>query len=100
MAASDKHSHEHTHDPAGTRALQLRLRKIAGQVQAIERMLDVQRDCAEVLTQVVSARRALKSFAEALMQRHFEECIAGSVTPEESQSRLRDLLKVLERYVE
>ncbi|MBV8175870.1 MAG: metal-sensitive transcriptional regulator [Verrucomicrobia bacterium] len=96
MAPSDRHSHQ----PAGTKALQLRLRKIAGQVQSIERMLDVERDCAEILTQVVSARRALKSFAEALMQRHFEECIAGSASQEESQSRLRDLLKVLERYVE
>jgi DNA-binding FrmR family transcriptional regulator len=96
MSATDRHSH----DPAGTKALQLRLRKIAGQVHSIERMLDVERDCADILNQVVSARRALKSFAEAVMQRHFEECIAGSVSREESQRRLRDLLKVLERYVD
>ena len=93
-------SAKHTHDADETRALQLRLRKIAGQVQSIERMLDVDRDCAEILTQVISARRALKSFAEALMKRHFEECIAGAINAEESRRRLRDLLSVLERYVE
>jgi hypothetical protein len=34
------------------------------------------------------------------MHRHFEECIAGAVNAEESRRRLRDLLSVLERYVE
>jgi hypothetical protein len=35
-----------------------------------------------------------------LMQRHFEQCIAGSASLEESKRRLHDLLKVLERYVD
>jgi DNA-binding FrmR family transcriptional regulator len=90
--------HQHSHD--STKALQLRLRKISGQVQSIERMLGADKDCADVLNQVVSARRALKSFADALMHRHFEECIAGSLSREESQKRLEELLNVLKRYVD
>jgi len=96
MTASDNHRY----DPVGTKALQLRLRKITGQVHSIERMLNVERDCTDILNQVVSARRALKSFAEVLMQRHFEQCIVGSASLEESKRRLHDLLKVLERYVD
>ena len=77
-----------------------RLRKVAGQIGAIERMVDEDTDCAEVLTQVVSVRKALKSFAEVLIKQHTETCIAGASAPEEGQRRLRELLTVLKRYIE
>ncbi len=77
-----------------------RLRKLAGQIRAIERMVDEHTDCSEVLTQVVSARKALKSFAEVLIKQHTESCIASASDPAEGQRRLRELLVVLKRYVE
>ena len=49
----------HTHPPDEKRALKIRLCKIAGQLAAVERMIDEDRDCPEVLTQIVSARKAL-----------------------------------------
>ncbi len=82
------------------KALRQRLRKIAGQVRAIETMVDDHTDCAEVLTQVVSVRKALKSFAEVLIKQHTESCIAGASDPAEGQCRLRELLLVLKRYIE
>ena len=82
------------------KALRQRLRKIAGQVRAIETMVDDHTDCAEVLTQVVSVRKALKSFAEVLIKQHTESCIAGASDPAEGQRRLRELLLVLKRYIE
>jgi DNA-binding FrmR family transcriptional regulator len=93
------HDHHH-HDPAERKALQIRLRKVAGQINAIEKMIQQDVDCAEVLTQVVSARKALKSFAEILIQQHTQSCIAGASDPDEGQRRLRELLTVLKRYVE
>lgn len=95
-----KHTHTHVHPPGEKRALQIRLRKIAGQLAAIERMVGEDRDCPDVLTQVVSARKALKSFAEVLIQQHTKECIEHATDPKESQRKLRELLTVLERYVE
>ena len=92
--------HHHHHDPAERRALQNRLRKVAGQIRAIEGMLVEDADCSEVLTQIVSARKALKSFAEVLIGQHTRSCIAGASDAEEGQRRLRELLTVLKRYVE
>ena len=92
--------HTHVHPPAEKRALQIRLRKIAGQVAAIERMIDEDRDCPDVLTQVVSVRKALKSFAEVVIHQHTKECIEHASNPQESQRMLRELLMVLERYVD
>ena len=92
--------HTHIHPPDEKRALQIRLRKIAGQLSAIERMVEEDRDCTEVLTQVVSVRKGLKSFAEVVIHQHSRECIEHAADPKEGQRKLRELLTVLERYVE
>jgi CsoR family transcriptional regulator, copper-sensing transcriptional repressor len=92
--------HLHLHPPDEKRALQLRLRKVAGQIAAIEKMIEEDRDCPDVLMQVVSARKALKSFAEVVIHQHSHECIAHATDPKEGQRKLRELLSVLERYVE
>lgn len=92
--------HDHQHGPGEKKALRNRLRKIAGQIRAMEAMIDADVDCSEILVQVVSARKALKSFAEILIQQHTESCIAGASNPREGQRRLRELLTVLKRYVE
>ena len=96
--AHDHHHHHHTDEEQ--RALQRRLRKIAGQVRAVENMVDSHTDCAEVLMQVISVRKALKSFAEVVIQQHTESCIAGATDPAEGQRRLKELSVVLKRYVE
>lgn len=93
-------SRMHIHTAEEKKALQVRLRKIAGQVAAIERMVEEDRDCPDVLTQVVSVRKALKSFAEVVIHQHAHECIAHAADPKEGQRKLRELLTVLERYVE
>lgn len=90
----------HLHPPQGQRALIVRARKIAGQLAAIERMLEQDRDCAEVLTQIVSARRGLKSLAEKLIHSHAHHCIEEAHNPTDGKRKLRALLTVLERYVE
>jgi CsoR family transcriptional regulator, copper-sensing transcriptional repressor len=92
--------HTHVHPPDEKRALLMRLRKIAGQLAAIERMVEEDRDCPDVLTQVVSARKALKSFAEVVIHQHTKECIEHAADSKQGQRRLRELLTVLERYVE
>lgn len=93
------HDHHH-HSPDEQKALQQRLRKIAGQIRAIETMVDEHIDCSEVLTQVISVRKALKSFAEVVINQHTESCIAGAADPAEGQRRLKELSTVLKRYVE
>ena len=98
MSASEAHSH--THPEADRHALQVRVRKVGGQLRAIEEMLEEDRDCAEILTQLVSARRGLKSLAEKLMAMHMHHCIDHADSPTEAKRKLRELLTVLERYVE
>lgn len=100
MAHKHVDYHHHHHSPSEQRALQLRLRKVAGQIRAIEKMIDEHIDCSEVLSQVISVRKALKSFAEVIIKEHTDSCIAGASDPQEGQRRLRELSTVLKRYVE
>ena len=92
--------HHHQHPEEERRASIIRVRKVAGQLGAVERMLEQDRDCAEILTQIVSARRGLKSLAEKLIHSHVHHCIEGAHSPAESRRKLAELLTVLERYVE
>jgi DNA-binding FrmR family transcriptional regulator len=90
----------HRHPAEERRASIIRVRKIVGQLNAVERMIDEDQDCADILAQIVSARRGLKSLAEKLIHSHTHHCIAEAHPPAEGQRKLRELLTVLERYVE
>ena len=90
----------HRHPAGETRASVVRARKIAGQLGAIERMLSEDCDCADILMQIVSARRGLKSLAEKLIHSHVHHCIKDAQNVAEGKRALRELLTVLVRYVE
>ena len=62
-----------------------RLRRIEGQVRGLARMIDDNRYCADVMTQISSAHEALRAVARELMRSHARHCIAA-----ESTSRGRD----------
>lgn len=80
------------------RALIVRLRKIKGQIEGIERMIEAEADTPDVLMQVVSARQGLKSFGEEVIESHLHECIEGAASPAEGRREIRALLEVLKRY--
>jgi DNA-binding FrmR family transcriptional regulator len=90
----------HDHPEEETKALKTRLRKILGQLNGVEKMMEADRECVEVLTQLVSARKALKSLSEKIIQSHMRYCIDHASSPVEGKRKLRELLTVLERYVE
>lgn len=57
-----------------------RLRRIEGQVRGIQRMVDEEAYCIDVLTQVSAATRALQSVAVALLDEHLHHCVSEAVT--------------------
>ncbi len=78
----------------------LRLRKMIGQLRAVERMVEEGENCGEILAQTVSVRKALKSFTEVVIANEPEACIAGAADPKESKRKMKELLVILKRYVE
>ena len=71
--------------------LQARLRRIEGQVRGIERMVDDDRYCIDVLTQISAIQAALDKVALGLLTDHAEHCIVhgtAAATPEENVEEL------------
>jgi DNA-binding FrmR family transcriptional regulator len=61
-------------DPAIKASNLRRLRRIEGQIRGLQRMVDEDRYCADILTQVSSVQEALKAVARALMRNHLTHC--------------------------
>lgn len=80
------------------RDLTVRLRKIKGQIEGIEKMVGADAGCSDVLMQVVSARQALKSFSDRIIESEMRACIENAGSRSENRHHLRSLLTVLERY--
>jgi DNA-binding FrmR family transcriptional regulator len=57
--------------------LELRLRRIEGQVRGVQRMLQGGRDCGEIVHQVAAIRVALAKVAMTVVSENLEECLAG-----------------------
>lgn len=58
--------------------IQKRLRRIEGQVRGLQRMVDNDAYCIDVLTQVSAATKALQSVALALLDEHLRHCVADA----------------------
>ncbi len=93
-------SHTPDDPEADRRALQIRLRKITGQLKGVETMIAGDYDCAEVLNQLVSARRAIKSLAEKVIHEHLEHCLMSPASSDQGRKQLREVAQMLKRYVD
>jgi DNA-binding FrmR family transcriptional regulator len=56
-----------------------RLRRIEGQIRGLQRMIDDDKYCIDILTQVSAATKALQSVAIALLEEHLSHCVAGAI---------------------
>ena|SRR5579885_1631367 len=77
-----------------------RLKKMAGQVNGIAKMVDEDRYCVDILTQVAALRAALERLGSLVASAHIEECVYGrSAIEESSEERLEEVRKTLNRFL-
>jgi DNA-binding FrmR family transcriptional regulator len=89
-------------DPALKAAALTRLRRIEGQVRGLQRMVEEERYCADVLTQVSSVHEALRGVARVLFRNHLEHCAASAIRsghPEQTGAMYDELVELLYRNV-
>lgn len=79
-----------------------RLARIAGQVQGLQRMIDDDRYCVDVLTQVAAVRAALGKVSNQILASHLTTCVTHSFAcgdPEDRDAKVAELLDVFGRYM-
>lgn len=79
--------------------LQARLARIEGQVRGLQRMLDEDRYCIDVLTQVIAVKAALDKVALALLHDHVSHCVVDAVRGGSGPEKVRELTEAIGRYV-
>jgi DNA-binding FrmR family transcriptional regulator len=87
--------------PELRKQVQQRLARIAGQVAGIQRMVEDDRYCVDVLVQVAAVRAALDQVGRRVLASHVETCVAdafGSGSARERRRKLDELLDVLGRF--
>lgn len=74
-----------------------RLRRVEGQVRGLQRMVDEDAYCIDVLTQITAASNALKKVAVALLDDHIRHCVAHGT--EEGKDMVAEATAAIERLV-
>jgi DNA-binding FrmR family transcriptional regulator len=86
---------------AGKDALIKRLHRIEGQVRGIERMVEEERYCIDILTQISAVSTAIESVALKLLGDHVSHCVAGALASGDAAAadeKSRELLQAVERF--
>ena len=80
----------------------LRLRKIEGQVRGLQRLVDEDTYCIDILTQIASVDAALKKVALGLVDQHLRHCVldADHTDPHEGQVKLAEATMAVERLMQ
>ena len=78
-----------------------RLRRIEGQVRGLQRLVDEDTYCIDVLTQISAVTKALKSVAVGLLDEHVRHCVrdAAADNSERADAMIEDAVRAIERLV-
>jgi DNA-binding FrmR family transcriptional regulator len=78
-----------------------RLKRIEGQVRGLQRLIDEDTYCIDVLTQVSAVTKALQSVAVGLLDQHVRHCVTNAVSddPDHADAMVTEATKAIERLI-
>ena len=93
---------DHPPGYSATKDAQLkRLRRIEGQVRGLQRQVESDTYCIDVLTQVSAATRALEAFALSLLEEHLQQCVSAAISAggDEADAKVKEASAAIARLV-
>ena len=78
--------------------LHRRLKKIIGQVQAIDRMVDEDVSCEDILAQINAAKSALNKAGQVVLEGHIQHCIRDALEQGDADQTIKRFTKAVERF--
>jgi CsoR family transcriptional regulator, copper-sensing transcriptional repressor len=80
--------------------LEKRLKRIEGQVRGVQRMVDEESYCVDILTQIASVVSALEKVGAILLKDHVEHCVRESIeSGEDADEKIEELTAAVERFL-
>lgn len=78
--------------------LHKRLSRISGQVKAIDRMIDEDIPCEDILTQVNAVKSALHKVGQIILEGHIQHCVRDGIEHGDADQTIQDFTKAIERF--
>jgi len=101
-SGTPEHDHEHHHGYMSDKARYLaRLKRIEGQARGVHRMVEDEKYCIDILTQISALTKALEAVAIGLLDDHLKHCVvdAAKVGGEEAELKLKEASEAIARLV-
>ena len=80
-------------------AIQARLRRVEGQVRGLQRLVDEDTYCIDILTQIAATTKALESVALLLIDEHLQHCLTHADGPDDTRRKLTEASEAIARLV-
>lgn len=78
--------------------LHRRLKKIIGQVNAIDRMIDEDVPCEDILMQINAAKSALHKAGQVVLEGHLQHCVRDGIEHGDAERTIQSFAKAIERF--
>lgn len=91
-----RHKHREVSEERG---LLNRLSRIEGQIRGIRGMVEEERYCVDIITQVAAVQAALNSFNKVLLERHIKTCVVEDIVKGNSDQTVEELCKTLQKMM-
>ncbi|MGK0554202.1 metal-sensitive transcriptional regulator [Macrococcus capreoli] len=75
-----------------------RLKRIEGQVRGIQKMIEEDRYCVDILIQMSAIESALKQVSFSVTERHMNHCVTDAIKKGEGEASIEELMKVLRQF--
>ena len=98
MSTTETHVHGYSKDKE---ALIKRLHRIEGQVRGVEKMVEEDRYCIDILTQISAVNTALESLAFKILDEHVRHCVAAALASgdeADARTKTEELLEAVHRF--
>lgn len=86
------------HSDTEKQKLTNRLKRVEGQVRGLQKMIEEDRYCVDVLVQMSAINAALKKVGYSLMERHTKTCVSDAVRQGEGEEQIQELMKVIQQF--
>ena len=80
------------------RELKTRLKKVSGQINGIEKMIDEGRYCVDILQQLTAARAAMNQAALLILESHTKSCVVNAIKEDRAEEAIAELLEVVRKF--
>lgn len=90
---------KNNNDKDSRKSILIRLRRIEGQVRGVQRMIEAEDECSEIMNQIAAIKSAINQVGLLVFESHARECIARAFHEEDNEQSFDEIVKMMGRFI-